>query len=116
MYAFIESVRRLVTPAKTPEAPVFFSSTAGSDIQPGGPTSALRVGGSAPTPPFGVTAGSPPEQVYEVLRADVAKRLRNVCADWSEEDFNAIVEKVTQTALKHLPESSLASVSNDAER
>lgn len=116
MYTFIESVRRLVKPAKTAEASASFLSTAGSDIQPGGPTAALRVGGSAPSPPFGVTAGSPPEQVYEVLRADVAKRLRNVCSDWSDEEFNSIVDKVTQTALKHLPEFSLASVSNDAEK
>lgn len=55
------------------------------------------------TPPFGVPPGIPPDKIYEALRRDVAARLKNVCADWSEEDFNAIVEKVTRTAMKYLP-------------
>ena len=55
------------------------------------------------TPPFGVPPGVPPDKVYEALKADVAARLRNVCADWSDEDFNAVVEKVARTAMKYLP-------------
>ncbi len=53
------------------------------------------------TPPFGVpdTSG---EAVYAALRKDVAARLKNVCASWSDEDFEAVVEKVTQTALKYI--------------
>jgi len=59
------------------------------------------------TPPFGVPPGVPPDKVYEVLREDVAARLRNVCANWTEEDFNAIVDKVTRTAMKYLPAKEL---------
>jgi hypothetical protein len=55
------------------------------------------------TPPFGVPAGTSPEATYEALKKDVASRLKNVCAGWSPEDFEAIVEKVTQTALKYIP-------------
>jgi hypothetical protein len=54
------------------------------------------------TPPFGVPAGTSTESTYEALRKDVATRLRNVCAEWSDEDFEAIVEKVTRTALKYV--------------
>ncbi len=56
-----------------------------------------------PTPPFGVPPGDSPDKIYEPLRRDVAARLKNVCADWTEDDFNAIVEKVTRTAMKYLP-------------
>jgi len=59
------------------------------------------------TPPFGVPPGVPPDKVYEVLREDVAARLRNVCANWTEDDFNAIVDKVTRTAMKYLPAKEL---------
>jgi hypothetical protein len=54
------------------------------------------------TPPFGVPAGTSPEKVKEVLRADVWRRLRNVCAEWEEEDFERLVDDVTATALKYL--------------
>ncbi len=59
------------------------------------------------TPPFGVPPGVPPDKVYDALREDVAARLRNVCANWSEEDFNAIVDKVARTAMKYLPAKEL---------
>jgi hypothetical protein len=66
------------------------------------------------TPPFGVPAGTSPESTYEALRKDVATRLRNVCAGWSDEDFEAIVEKVTRTALKYVqPEMSGRSSQSD---
>lgn len=58
---------------------------------------------SMQTPPFGVPPRVPTDNIYEALRGDVSARLKNVCADWSEEDFNAIVEKVTRTAMKYLP-------------
>ena len=37
---------------------------------------------------------------YTSVRLDVAARLRSACAEWSLEDFEAIVEKVTLTTLK----------------
>ncbi len=55
------------------------------------------------TPPFGVPAGTAPADVEKALRADVAMRLRHVCADWPTEAFDALVEDVTATALKYLP-------------
>ncbi len=116
MYALIESVRRWVTPTKTAMVSDSSPSSAGTGTQAGGSTLPLGGTDSVPTPPFGVPADTPPGQVYEVLRADVAKRLRNVCSDWSEEDFDAIVHKVTQTAIKHLPEFSQASASTDGRR
>ncbi len=60
------------------------------------------INGVMQTPPFGVPAGTSRESTYEALRQDVAERLKNVCAAWSDEDFQAIVEKVTQTALKYI--------------
>ncbi len=54
------------------------------------------------TPPFGVPEGTAPEKMREALRADVAKRLRNVCAEWAEADFNRLVDDVTATAMKYL--------------
>ena len=57
---------------------------------------------SMQTPPFGVPVGTSPEATYEALRKDVARRLKNVCAGWSDEDFDAVVEKVTRTALKYI--------------
>lgn len=63
---------------------------------------------SMQTPPFGVPAGTTSEATYEALKKDVAARLKNVCADWSDEDFEAVVEKVTQTALKYLQPDATA--------
>jgi len=57
------------------------------------------------TPPFGVPAGTSPEKVREALRADVARRLRNVCSGWDDGDFNRLVDDVTTTALKYLKPS-----------
>ncbi|MEO8575603.1 MAG: hypothetical protein ABI556_02835 [Gemmatimonadales bacterium] len=54
------------------------------------------------TPPFGVPAGTSPDKVREALRADVARRLKNVCAEWAEDDFDRLVEDVTTTAMKYL--------------
>lgn len=60
------------------------------------------------TPPFGVPAGTSHESTYTALRQDVAARLKNVCAGWSDEDFEAIVEKVTHTALKYIQPDAAA--------
>lgn len=54
------------------------------------------------TPPFAVPPGVPDDKAYEALRKNVAERLRNVCADWSQEDFDAIVDKVARTAMKYV--------------
>ena len=40
---------------------------------------------------------------YTSVKLDVAARLRSTCAEWSLEDFEAIVEKVTLTTLKFPP-------------
>ena len=62
------------------------------------------------TPPFAVPAGIPPEKTYEALRAEVAARLKNVCAEWSLEDFNEVVDKVTRTAMRYAKPAALSSV------
>lgn len=46
---------------------------------------------------------------YKTVKLDIAARLRNTCADWSREDFEAIVEKVTLTTLKFPPQRLLLS-------
>jgi len=53
------------------------------------------------TAPYGVPPVMPPEELYQALRADVASRLKSVCADWSVEEFEAIVEKVVRSELKY---------------
>ena len=35
------------------------------------------------------------------LREDVAKRLVNVCGNWPPEEFDRIVDRVTDTTLKY---------------
>jgi hypothetical protein len=57
------------------------------------------------TPPFGVPAGTPPEAIREALRADVTRRLRSVCAEWEQADFERLVDDVTTTAMKYLKPS-----------
>ncbi len=54
------------------------------------------------TPPFGVPAGTSAENVEAALRSDVATRLKNVCAHWTNEDFQKLVDDVTRTALKYV--------------
>ena len=41
------------------------------------------------------------EEIYRLLKRDVADRLRNSCSDWSPSDFDALVEDVTRTKLKY---------------
>ncbi len=38
---------------------------------------------------------------YADVKRDVAARLKNSCADWAPEEFEAIVEKVTLTTMKY---------------
>jgi len=52
--------------------------------------------------PFCVPAGTSDETLETELRNDVQARLRNVCADWSDEEFQQLVEDVTKTALKYV--------------
>jgi hypothetical protein len=49
----------------------------------------------------GIEEGSTLEQIYADLKQDVAARLKNACSEWTAEDFEAIVEKVTRTAMKY---------------
>ena len=51
--------------------------------------------------PFAVPAGTPPSEARSVLRKSVAERLRNACAGWASEDFEALVDKVTDIAIKY---------------
>lgn len=43
------------------------------------------------------------QNVREHLRADVAKRLEHACEHWSREDFEDVVDKITDISLKYLP-------------
>ncbi len=58
------------------------------------------------TPPFGVPRGTRVEAVEAALKADVEMRLKNVCAHWSDEDFRKLVDEVTRTAMKYIPQFS----------
>jgi hypothetical protein len=40
------------------------------------------------------------EMTYEALRQEIAERLKNVCAAWTTQEFEAVVDKVTRTAMK----------------
>jgi hypothetical protein len=51
--------------------------------------------------PFAVPPGTPPNEAHSALRESVANRLRNACAGWSQEDFDALVDKVTDIAIKY---------------
>jgi hypothetical protein len=53
------------------------------------------------TPPFGVPDGTRPEDTLEVLRADIERRLRSACQEWSEEDFQTLVDDATLIAMKY---------------
>ena len=61
-----------------------------------------HISGAMSTPPFGVPVGTSPEKIREALRADVSRRLRNVCAGWDDGDFERLVDDVTATAMKYL--------------
>ena len=51
--------------------------------------------------PFAIPPGTPPTEAQNALRESVANRLRNACAGWSPEDFEALVDKVTEIANKY---------------
>jgi len=36
----------------------------------------------------------------EVIRDDIARRIRRVCAHFSEEDFSALVDKMTERQIR----------------
>jgi hypothetical protein len=50
------------------------------------------------------------EPTYVDVKRDVADRLKNACAGWAPEEFEAIVEKITATTLKYPPERPLRAV------
>jgi hypothetical protein len=54
---------------------------------------------------FTIPEGSDISRIRSALREDVARRLKPVCADWPRADFDAIVEKVTETTLKYAESS-----------
>jgi hypothetical protein len=51
------------------------------------------------TPPFAVP-GLSRESLRAAVRSDIATRLSKVCAGWTKEDFESLVEKVTDSAMK----------------
>ena len=50
------------------------------------------------------------ELTYASVKRDVTARLKNACAGWAPEEFEAIVEKITRTTLKYPPERPLRDV------
>jgi hypothetical protein len=58
------------------------------------------------TLPFTLPEDGDMDRARQVLRDDVAKRLEHVCAGWPREDFDAIVDKVTETTLKYAEPAS----------
>ncbi len=53
------------------------------------------------TSPFGVPPDTPLEDTYEAFRSGVVARLKNVCSEWTQEDFDTIVDNVTRIAMKY---------------
>jgi hypothetical protein len=53
--------------------------------------------------PFGVPVGTSPENVKSELRAEIERRLRNACTEWSEADFQTLVDDATRIAIKYIP-------------
>jgi hypothetical protein len=50
--------------------------------------------------PYTLPADGDIERARSELREDVARRLEKICGGWSREEFEAIVDKVTDTTLK----------------
>jgi hypothetical protein len=66
------------------------------------------------TPTFGVSLA--PERLAraEVLKREIATRLRRVCSDWSEADFQALVDDIAATTQKYVDHSAkTSSTDND---
>jgi hypothetical protein len=45
---------------------------------------------------------APPEKVKAALRSDIEQRLRKACSEWSEEEFQTLVDDATAIALKYV--------------
>jgi hypothetical protein len=52
-------------------------------------------------PPPDVTAQTNYDRLRHTARAEIAQRLRAVCADWSETDFQCLVDDVAVIALRY---------------
>jgi hypothetical protein len=52
--------------------------------------------------PPGIPVDTPPEKVKAALRSDIEQRLRKACSEWSEEEFQTLVDDATAIALKYV--------------
>lgn len=53
------------------------------------------------TPPFGISLSPEREKEIAELRVSTVARLRPVCAGWSPEEFDALVDHVVTTTWKY---------------
>jgi hypothetical protein len=53
------------------------------------------------SPPTDVPAQTNYEKLRQTARAEIAQRLRGVCGDWTETDFQALVDDATTIALRY---------------
>jgi hypothetical protein len=54
-----------------------------------------------PATPFMLPPDGDLLRARAALRQDVAKRLEKVCSDWPPDEFESIVDQVTDTTLKY---------------
>lgn len=52
------------------------------------------------TVPFLPSDESSPDVRAEKIRADIAKRLRHICASLTDDEFSALVEQMTKVQLR----------------
>jgi predicted nucleic acid-binding OB-fold protein len=52
-------------------------------------------------PPNDVTAQTNYDKLRQTARAEIAQRLRRVCVDWPETDFQELVDDATTIALRY---------------
>ena len=53
------------------------------------------------SPPTDATAQPNLETLRKTARTEIAQRLRAVCADWSETEFESLVDDATTIALRY---------------
>jgi hypothetical protein len=53
------------------------------------------------TPPFGVSLSLEREALYLALRADIEARLRGVCSEWNDSEFQGLVDRIAETSHKY---------------
>jgi len=54
------------------------------------------------TPPYGIPVSIAPEKIREQIRSGVVDRLRRVCENWNEDEFERLVEDITRTEMRYL--------------